>query len=231
MKKFFSVIFNIIISLFIISILTVVIYKYVDPPVTPIILIRGFEGLVEGDFSGVKRVWKRYDDISPNLFRAVIGSEDGRFMRHTGIDWKAVKNAQAYNKAHEGVKKRGASTITMQTAKNTFLTHSRVMVRKAIEAYFTYLIEAIWGKKRILEVYANVVEWGDGIYGAEAAAQEFFHKPAKNLTAREAALMAAVLPNPRRWSPAEPTGYIEGRASWIMGRMGAAIPKSKNSNK
>jgi len=159
------------------------------------------------------------------VFRAVIAAEDGRFMRHNGIDWRAMEDAMRYNRLHKGRKVRGASTITMQTAKNTFLWHGRTYVRKGLEAWFTYMIEALWGKKRILEVYANVIETGHGIYGVEAAARRYFGKSSSDLTRREAAAIAAVLPNPRRWSPAEPTRYIQRRIQWVMGRMGAAIPK------
>ncbi len=227
MRKFTKYSFLAFFVFFIGSIISVAIFKYINPPFTPIIIIRVFENLIEGDFSGIHRVWKNYNDISPNLVRAIIAAEDARFMSHSGIDWRAVKATQSYNKMKKGKKKRGASTVTMQTAKNTFLIHSRNYFRKALEAYFTYMIEAIWGKKRIIEMYVNVVEFGPGIYGAESAARIFFNKPAKDLTRNEAALMAAVLPNPHRWSPGNPTNYIRERAKWIMGRMGSvAIPKS-----
>lgn len=215
----------VIVSYLVLSVLTVVIYKFINPPVTPPMIFRVFEYLFEGEFVGINKSWRDYDEVSPYIFKAVIGGEDGRFLSHGGIDWKAVDAAKRYNEIHKGKKKRGASTITMQTAKNTFLWHGRNYVRKAMEAYFTYLIEAIWGKKRILEVYVNVVEFGKGIYGVEAASQKFFNKPAKDLSRREAALLAAVLPNPHRWSPAAPTPYIEKRVDFIMGRMGVAIPK------
>jgi len=230
MKRFFSVLFK---SLFysgvlflFLSVFTVVLYKFVPPPVTPHMIIRVFEGVIEGNLVWIDKDWVQYEEISPNVFRAVIGAEDARFMRHNGVDWRAVEDAKRYNERHKGRKKRGASTITMQTAKNTFLPHARNYVRKAVEVYFTYLIEYIWGKKRILEVYANVVEWGPGLYGVEAASQKFFNKSAVKLTKREAALLASVLPNPRRWSPDKPTQYIKRRVEWIMNRMNSvAIPK------
>lgn len=184
------------------------------------------EGVLEGKWVGIHKDWESYNNISTNLFRACVAAEDARFMQHGGIDWHAVKEAEKYNELHKGKKKRGASTITMQTAKNTFLTHARNYLRKGFEVYFTYLIEAIWGKRRILEIYVNVVEWGEGIYGAEEASQMFFHKSANNLTKHEAALLAAVLPNPIRWSPAKPTAYILKRAAMIESRMPyVAIPK------
>lgn len=217
---YFSVIFILL------SISTVIIYKYVSPPVTPHMIIRVFEGLISGDPVWINKDWVSYEEVSSNFFRAVVGAEDARFMIHNGVDWKAVEASKKYNERFKGKKKRGASTITMQTAKNTFLPHSRNYVRKAIEVYFTYLIEFFWGKKRILEVYANIVELGPGLYGVEAASQKFFNKSAINLTKREAALLASVLPNPRRWSPDKPTKYINRRVEWIMNRMNSvAIPK------
>lgn len=189
-------------------------------------ILRPIEGIFEGKAVGINKDWVDYDEISPHFFRAVISAEDAKFMRHDGFDRKAIEAARRYNEIHKGKKKRGASTISMQTAKNTFLWHGRNYVRKGLEAYFTVLIEAVWGKKRILEVYANVIEFGEGIYGVEAACQEFFGKPAANLTKRQAALLASVLPNPRRWSPAKPTPYINRRVNWIMGRMNSiALPK------
>jgi len=214
------------ITFFMMTITSVFLFKVVPIYVTPIMIGRIFEGLIDGKFVGINKTWKDYDKISPWAFRAFISGEDGRFMRHHGVDWRAVKVAQRYNEIHNGRKKRGASTISMQTAKNAFLCHSRNYFRKALELYFVYLIEPIWGKKRILEVYANIVEFGDGIYGVEAASQEFFNKSADQLTKRQAALLAAVLPNPHRWSPAHPTNYLLGRVAFISGRMGGiALPK------
>lgn len=218
-KRLFKIIFWCLVSFFIYSISIVVIYKFVPPPVTPVMIIRVFEGFFDGKFVGISYVWKSYDEISPSMFRAVVSGEDARFMRHDGIDWKAVRTAQRYNEIHKGKKTHGASTITMQTAKNAFLWHGRNYVRKGLEVYFTYLIEFIWGKKRILEVYVNIIEFGDGIYGVESASQVYFKKSAKDLTRRQAALLGAVLPNPRRWSPAAPTRYIEKRVKFIQGRM------------
>ncbi len=189
-------------------------------------IIRVFEGWFEGKNIGIKKKWVSYDNISKNVFRAVVSAEDARFMSHNGFDWDAIEAARRYNEEKKGRKLRGASTISMQTAKNAFLWHGRNYVRKALEAYFTVLIEFIWGKKRILEVYVNIIEFGEGIYGVQAASEHFFHKDAKDLTRREAALLAAVLPNPRRWSPIAPTPYIEKRVEFIQGRMNSVvIPK------
>lgn len=226
MRFIFRFLVKFIIYFFVTSIGIVVIYRFIPPPVTPIMIIRLMEGWFEGKNIGIKKEWVPYDQISKNVFRAVLSAEDAKFMSHNGFDWDAIESARRYNKANKGKKLRGASTISMQTAKNAFLWHGRNYVRKALEAYFTLLIEYIWGKKRILEVYVNIIEFGEGIYGIQSAARTFFHKNASQLTVRESALLAAVLPNPRRWSPTAPTPYIENRVDFIQGRMNSiAIPK------
>jgi monofunctional glycosyltransferase len=203
----------------------VAVFRVAPLPSTPLMHIRVIEGLLAGEWTGIVHLWMPYERISPHVFRAVVAAEDARFMRHHGIDWRALEDARKYNLLHQGRKLRGASTITMQTAKNAFLWHGRTYVRKALEAWFTFLIETLWGKRRILEVYVNVIETGPGLYGIEAAARTYFNKPAAELTRNEAALIAAVLPNPRRWSPAAPTRYIQRRSQWVMGRMNSvAIP-------
>ncbi len=225
-KKIFKLLFWLAISFFIYSILIVVIYKWVPPPFTPFMIIRFVEGFIDGKPVGIDKIWEPYDEVSGNFFRAVVSGEDARFMQHNGIDWKAVKAAQRFNELHEGDRLHGASTISMQTARNAFLWHGRNYLRKGLEVYFTYLIEIIWGKKRILEVYVNIVELGKGVYGVEAASEAYFHKPAKELTRHEAALLAAILPNPRHRNPAHPSDFLEQRARFIQGRMGSvAIPK------
>lgn len=209
-----------------VSISWVALTRVVPPPYTPIMIMRTWENAVQGEARGIERHWVPVERISPHVLRAVVAAEDGRFMRHDGIDWKAMEDAMRYNRLHKGRKVRGASTITMQTAKNVFLWHGRNYVRKGLEAWFTLLIEHLWGKRRILEVYVNTIEMGDGIYGIEAASLAYFGKSAADLTRRQAALIAAVLPNPRRWSPAHPTSYINRRADWIQARMGGVvIPK------
>jgi monofunctional biosynthetic peptidoglycan transglycosylase len=184
----------------------VVLYGVVPPPITPLMLIR----LIEGE--GLHKDWVSFDQVSPALFRAVIAAEDTRFCQHHGIEIEAI--VDAWRKNQDGKRVYGASTITMQTAKNLYLWPGRSYVRKAFEAYFTLLMEALWSKRRILELYVNVVEWGHGVYGAEAAAQFHFKKSAK-----EAVLLAAVLPNPRRWSASKPSAYIKRRAQMILERM------------
>jgi len=217
------------------SVALVLLYRVVDPPLTPLMVIRPMEGLAGGNLVGIDKQWIDIDDVSPALLRSLIAAEDGRFFTHQGIDWKAVEQAQKRNEASDGKKLYGASTITMQCARNVFLWQGRNYVRKALEVYFTYLIEFLWGKKRILEVYINVIEWGDGIYGVDAAAHEYFGVSASKLSARQAALLAAVLPNPRRWSPAQPTAYINRRASTIQARAGGVglgpIREPKKSNR
>ncbi len=224
--KLLKYFFYLLIFLFLGSVAYVCLLKVLPPAYTPPMIIRVVEGLAEGKPVGINKDWESFGDISPNFFRAVIAAEDGRFLEHNGIDWKAVDEARKYNARHKGKKKRGASTITMQTAKNTFLYHSRNYLRKGLELYFTVLIEAIWGKKRILEMYANVIEFGPGIYGVEEASQQFFSKEASKLTKREAALLAAVLPNPHRWRPDKPTKYINRRVRTILARMqGVQLPE------
>lgn len=197
------------------SVILAALYRFLPVPLTPLMVLRLFEG------EGIAKDWVAYDDISPNLARAVIAAEDDRFCAHWGFDFKAIQRALEHNE--DSKRLRGGSTISNQTAKNVFLWpgDSRVSryARKAIEPYFTLLLELMWGKRRILEVYLNVVEWGHGIYGAEAAAQHHFNKPAGKLTRREAALLAAVLPNPRRSTAGKPSAYINRQASSIQRRM------------
>jgi monofunctional biosynthetic peptidoglycan transglycosylase len=202
------------------SIFFTLLFRFINPPATPLMLIRVVENIANGKKPSITKDWKSLSDISPNLVLAVIASEDNNFESHLGVDFKAIEKAQKLNK--KGKKMRGASTITQQTAKNAFLWPARTYVRKGLELYFTGLIELGWGKKRIMEVYLNIIEMGDGIYGAEAASQFYFHKPAKNLTRDEAASIAAVLPNPRRWRPDKPTAYVtrtKSRILWAMNRV------------
>jgi monofunctional biosynthetic peptidoglycan transglycosylase len=196
--------------------LVIAIYRVVPPLYTPLMGLRALEG------AGVERQWRPIHEISPALLRAIIASEDARFCEHRGFDWPAMRQEWALYRA--GEPSRGASTITMQTAKNLLLWPGRSLVRKGLEAWLTLLIEALWDKQRILEVYANIVEWAPGVYGAEAAAQHHFRHPASRLTTREAALLAAVLPNPRRWSASRPTAYIEQRVATIQARAGSVRP-------
>ena len=189
----------------------ILLYRWIDPPVTPLMLLR---------YSGVGRIDRQtmpLRSLSPEIQHAVIASEDNRFCIHRGIDWGAVSDA--VDEYDEEGRLRGASTITMQVARNLFLWPGGGFIRKGIEAGLALAIDALWPKRRILEVYLNIAEWGDGIYGAEAASLAYFHVHAAQLSRHEAGLLAAVLPNPRRWNPAHPTAYIAGRATVIAGRI------------
>jgi len=213
----FKVIKYFVILFFGSSVFFTILYRFVPPPVTPLMLIRKFETRHDNKKTSIDKDWTKLEDISPYLITAVVASEDNNFREHFGFDFDAIKKVSEYNK--KGKRVKGASTISQQTAKNVFLWPARSWLRKGMEAYFTLLIEVLWGKKRIMEVYLNVIEMGDGIYGAEAASRHYFEKPAKKLNPREAALIAAVLPNPRKWSPARPTPYISKKASWILNRI------------
>jgi len=199
----------------------VIAYRFVPPPITPLMMIRWIGG------APINQHWVPLDRISATLPRAVISSEDEKFCTHHGFDWTAFDNA--YRAWRAGREPKGASTITMQVAKNLFLWPGRSVIRKSIEAYVTVLLEFFWNKHRIMEVYLNVIEWGDGIYGADAAAHHYFKKAASALTTQEAALLAAVLPDPRDWSPVHPTQYIAERAVDIREDMPAMAVPSANS--
>jgi monofunctional biosynthetic peptidoglycan transglycosylase len=195
-----------------VSVGLVLLYRVLPVPATPFMLVRAIGG------SGIDKDWVRLSEISPNLVRGVIASEDAKFCGHLGFDLEAIESAFAA--IEEGGRLRGGSTISQQTAKNVFLWQDRTWIRKGLEAYFTLLIETLWPKRRIMEVYLNVIEWDDGVYGAEAAARHHFGKPAAALTRREAALLAVVLPNPRHWSAGKPGPYVSRRAGIIDRRMG-----------
>jgi monofunctional biosynthetic peptidoglycan transglycosylase len=189
----------------------ILLYRFVDPPLTPLMLLRLPEsGRIAHDSVPLSR-------ISPELARAVIAAEDNRFCVHHGIDWEAVGDAVEEYEA-DG-KLRGASTITMQTARNLFLWPGGGFVRKGLEAPLALSIDALWPKRRIMEVYLNIIEWGDGIYGAEAASRHYFNVGARQLSRQQAALLAAVLPNPRKWSAGKPGPYVASRASRIAARI------------
>jgi monofunctional biosynthetic peptidoglycan transglycosylase len=223
MKKFLpkllSVFKKLVLFFFISTILVVILYRFVMPPLTPLMVIRYFEQIINGKEVRFKREYVTMEEISTNLPRAVMASEDQKFAEHYGFDIEAIE--KAYKNNQKGRKKsvKGGSTISQQVAKNVFLWPGRSYVRKGFEAYFTLLIEIIWSKERIMEVYLNVIEMGNGIYGAEAAARLYFKKPAYKLSKKESALIAAILPNPRKWSPVRPTAYLNKRQIWIMYNM------------
>ncbi|MCK8523566.1 monofunctional biosynthetic peptidoglycan transglycosylase [Aquimarina sp. D1M17] len=196
------------------SILWVLAYKWIDVPATPLMGIRKLQS--EQNHT-VRHNWVPLEQISKDLQLAVICSEDQHFMQHNGFDKEAIEKAIAEHKA--GKRLRGASTISQQTAKNVFLWPHRSWIRKGLEVYFTYLIETFWTKERILEIYLNSIEMGNGIYGAEAAAKFWFDTTAKNLNKSEAAAIAAILPNPRKYLANPPSSYTEKRAAWIFIQM------------
>lgn len=217
LKRAWRVIWKATMWFLIISVFIVLFFRWVPVPVTALMLIRCVEQKADGKEMKLKKDWVSLDEISPNLQLAVVCSEDQNFIKHSGFDFKAIDKAMAYNETHK--KTRGASTISQQTAKNLFLWPGRSWVRKGFEVYFTFLIEVFWSKQRIMEVYLNIIEMGDGIYGAEAASKAYFKKNAKNLSRSESAAIAAVLPNPRKFNAGKPSPYVRGRQSWIMRQM------------
>ncbi|KQV62536.1 MULTISPECIES: monofunctional biosynthetic peptidoglycan transglycosylase [unclassified Caulobacter] len=208
---------NIALALFIVlvagPVVTVLLYRFIPPPVTPLMVIRAVEG------RGLDHRWKPIDKVAPALPRALIAAEDAKFCDHRGFDFDALQ--KAYENNESGRKIRGGSTISQQTAKNVFLWPGRSYVRKGLEAWFTVLIETFWGKKRIMEVYLNSIEYGSGIYGAEAAAQRYFGVGADQLTQAQAARLAAILPSPLKWKVVKPGRYVAKRSKKIGKASGA----------
>ncbi len=201
-----------------ISIFMVILFRFVPVPFTPLMFIRTAQQWGNDEKLTWKHDWVSLDEMSPKLPLAVICSEDQKFMEHNGFDFEAIDKAIKHNGRSK--RKRGASTISQQTAKNVFLWPQRSWARKGLEVYFTFLIETLWSKERIIEVYLNSVEMGKGVYGAEAASQFWFKKSAKNLTSQQAAAIAAVLPNPRKYRANPATPYIQKRKNWIVRQMG-----------
>jgi monofunctional biosynthetic peptidoglycan transglycosylase len=204
---------NVLLILFIAHFLYIVVLKWVDPPFTAIQMISWIKGY------GLKRDYVPLEEISPNARLAVMASEDQLFPDHTGFDWKSIQRAYEYNQAKPGRTIRGGSTISQQVAKNVFLWHGRSWLRKGLETYFTFMIELIWGKRRILEVYLNIAEMGKGVFGIEAASQTYFNKPSSKLTAREAAMIAACLPNPRVYTVKPVSARVQKRYPAIQVQM------------
>ena len=222
MKKIRIIVLTSILYFFVYTIQIVIVHKFVNPIITPLMIVRVAEGVLRGKNSLViHKTWKPIDKISPNMVCAVMASEDQGFLQHNGFDWDAIKKAMAYNKKHKGKKIKGASTISQQTAKNVFLFPSRTWIRKGAETYFTFLIELIWSKERIMEVYLNIIELGNGIYGVEAASQKYFKTSALKLTKKRAASLAAILPLPLKWSPTNPSKYTLKRITKIESQIDA----------
>jgi monofunctional biosynthetic peptidoglycan transglycosylase len=208
------------VGLFVLSLFVTLLYGFAPVPVTPLMVIRPVENLFAGRAVGFEKDWVPIEKMSPRLVSAMIAAEDWRFFEHNGFDWDAIAKALKHNERSRKI--RGASTISQQVAKNVFLWPQRSWLRKGLEAYFTALIELVWSKRRIMEVYLNVVELGDGVYGVEAASRKYFKKPAAQLSAAEAALVASVLPNPRRFLIAKPSSYVRFRQTLILRRMPSA---------
>jgi monofunctional glycosyltransferase len=206
---------------FALSILSVIVFKWLPVPMTPLMITRAVENKFDGKEMICSHDWEPLDNISINMQKAVIASEDGNFLTHHGFDFDAIQKAMKDNE--KGKKLKGGSTISQQTAKNVFLWQGRSYVRKGLEAYFTVLIELIWGKERIMEVYLNSIEMGDGVYGAEAAAKYWYRKNAADLSKKEAAGIAAILPNPRKFTATNSSSYInrkKGRIVKLMNYVG-----------
>jgi monofunctional biosynthetic peptidoglycan transglycosylase len=216
-RRILALLLKVSLGLFAISVLSVIILRFMAPPFSALMVERRIGSWFgEGKYSPAYE-WVSLDKIAPVMSAAVIASEDQNFPDHYGFDFAAIQRAMGHNERSS--KTRGASTLTQQTAKNMFLWSSRSWLRKGFEAYFTVLLETFWGKRRILETYLNVVEFGDGIYGVEAAAQSYFRKPASRLNSEEAAILAAVLPNPRSYKVRSPGPYVRERQQWILQQM------------
>ncbi|MEZ4875997.1 MAG: monofunctional biosynthetic peptidoglycan transglycosylase [Flavobacterium sp.] len=213
-KKILNFIKKTLLWFFAISILSVIIFKWVPVPITPLMVIRVVESKFDDSETIFSHDWEPLENISPNLQKAVIASEDGNFLKHSGFDFDAMQKAFKNNK--KGKRIKGGSTISQQTAKNVFLWQGRSYLRKGLEAYFTVLIELIWGKERIMEVYLNSIEMGNGVYGAKEAARHWYSTTAKDLTPQQAAGIAAILPNPRKFKASNSSSYINRRKAKIQ---------------
>lgn len=212
-----KIVFDLCLLFVALTIAPVLIYKYVNPPTTPLMWIRWVESDYQKNLTRSLKAWVPIDKISPNIQKAVLAAEDQKFFSHAGFDWLAIEYAIQTNLTTD--RKLGASTISMQTARNVFLWQSRTWLRKLLESYFTVLIEFFWSKQRILEVYLNVIEWGDGVYGCELAAQKNFKHSSRLLSPVESAWMAAVLPRPRNWTQRPVPQHVQARQIKILGAL------------
>ncbi|PZR08275.1 MAG: monofunctional biosynthetic peptidoglycan transglycosylase [Flavobacterium psychrophilum] len=213
-KKIARFLFKVLLWFVALSVISVVIFRFVPVPFTPLMISRAFEMKENGREMTSSHDWVPIEEISKNMQKAVIASEDDRFIEHNGFNFDAMY--KAYKSNSKGKKLKGGSTISQQTAKNVFLWQGRSYLRKGLEAYFTVLIELLWSKERIMEVYLNSIEMADGVYGVQAAAQHWYHKDAKNLTKYEAAGIAAILPNPRKFRATRSSAYTERRKGRIV---------------
>lgn len=215
--RIWTIVWKTCVAFFVLSIVSVIVFRWVPVPITPLMVIRNIEQIGDGKGLVMEHDWVALEEISPKLQLAVVCSEDQNYLKHFGVDWGAIQKAMKENE--KGKRVRGGSTITQQTAKNVFLWQGRSYLRKGLELWFTLLIEVFWSKERIMEVYLNSIEMGNGIYGAEAASQHWFHKSAKKLTKDEAAAIAAILPNPIRYKANPASSYISQRKAWIKQQM------------
>ncbi len=202
---------------FITSVLTIFIYRFVNPNITMLMLNKHYKALRDGKKSAINKDWVNLESVSPNMVLAAVAAEDNRFIEHWGFDFESIQKAMESNK--KGRRLKGASTISQQTAKNLFLWPRRSWLRKGLEAYFTIGMEALWSKKRIMEVYLNIAEFGIGVYGVEAAAKMYFNKPSSLLNKYQAAILTTVLPNPTKRNPSHPSAYMlryQQRVLWNM---------------
>ena len=216
-RKIVGWVWKLMLWFFAISIFSVIVFRFVPVPFTPLMISRAIDNVIDGKELAFSHDWEPLENISPNLQKAVIASEDATFLSHSGFDFNAIDKAIENNK--KGKRIKGGSTISQQTAKNVFLWQGRSYIRKGFEAYFTVLIELIWGKERIMEVYLNSIEMGNNVYGAEAAAHHWYQNKASDLTKQQAAGIAAILPNPRKFKAKNSSSYIERRKSRIIKRM------------
>ena len=219
LKKLRAIIRWVLVAFFGSTILAVVALRFLPVYFTPLMFIRCYQQVQEGRDLKLSHHWVSLEKISPHLPMAVMGSEDANFLKHHGFDYKAIEHAAKRNKEHPEKRKLGASTISQQTAKNVFLWPGRSWVRKGFEVYFTFMIELLWSKERIMEVYLNSIEMGEGVYGADAVAEEHFNTDALHLTKAQCALIAATLPNPRKFSSKNPSAYMLKRQARILREM------------
>lgn len=223
LKKISRLLIKVVLFFFLSTIFITLLYRFVPVPYTLLMFQRGFERMGNGKSFKIEKDWVSKEHINPKLELAVFCAEDQKFLEHDGFDFEAIEKAMENNEKQTGKKKpkiKGASTISQQCAKNVFLWPNRGWIRKGLEVYFTFLIETLWSKERIMEVYLNVIEFGDGVYGAEAAAKEYFNCSASNLSPQQCALMAIVLPNPRSFKLNAPTPYMRKRQNWVLKQMG-----------
>ncbi len=219
LRRILSIAWKVALFCLLFPVVQVIVLKWIDPPMTAMMFWNGAGNLFSGESISCSHSNKNFNDVAPSFYKAVVAGEDQRFFEHNGFDWKEIENAQRDHKRHPKRPMRGASTISQQVAKNLFLPPIRSFIRKGVEAYYTVLIEFFWSKQRILEMYGNIAELGPSVYGVEAGAEYHFHKSAAKLTAGEASQLAAVLPNPERWSASKPSPYINRKATRIQRQM------------